>query len=432
MAMWVRKRLDIGWSDLAIGVVRTALSPSPEKVQRRVEARWSPSADALACFSVRSGFDLLLATLELPPKSEILMSAMTIPDMPRIVEDHGLVPVPIDLDVETLGPSLESLRRSITPASRAVVAAHLCGGRLNMEPILGVAREHRLLVIEDCAQAFDGRGYTGHPEADVSMFSFGPIKTGTALGGALLRVRDAGLRERMRARQAGYPLQKRRVYLCRLLKYAAFRALSYPKAYGLLVRTWRAMGRDYDRMVNGSVRGFPGPDFFDRIRQQPCGPLLAVLDRRLRTYDRGRLEGRAAKGDRLSRLLGDKVLCAGRAATPHNSWVFPIVVENPAEVIAALRQAGFDATQGHSMCVVSPPVDRPRLAAPRAGLALTKIVYLPIYPEMPDDAFEVMSRVVLGVAVRPSLVGEECGMPSQRGALGGHGIFTPASMPTRG
>jgi dTDP-4-amino-4,6-dideoxygalactose transaminase len=406
MAMWVRKWLDIGWSDLAAGMVRTALPPSPEKVQRRVEATWSHRADALACFSVRSGFDLLLASLEFPPKSEILMSAMTIPDMPRIVEEHGLVPVPIDLDVDTLGPSLESLRRSITPASRAVVAAHLCGGRLNMEPILSVARQHGLLVIEDCAQAFDGRGYTGDPEADVSMFSFGPIKTGTALGGALLRVRDAELRERMRARQAGYPLQKRSVYLCRLLKYAAFRALTYPKVYGLLVGTWRAMGRDYDRMVNGSVRGFPGPDFFDRIRQRPSAPLLAVLDRRLRNYDRGRLECRAAKGDRLSRLLGDKVLCAGRAATPHNSWVFPIIAENPAEVIAALRQAGFDATQGHSMCVVQPPAEHPRLAAQRASFALAKIVYLPIYPEMPDRALEAMARVVREVAVRPCLAAE--------------------------
>jgi len=404
--MWVRKRLDIGWSDLAVGLVRTLIAPSPERIQRQVEARWSRSADALACFSVRSGFDLLLATLQLPPKSEVLMSAMTIPDMPRIAEHHGLVPVPVDLDLDTLGPNLESLRRSITPASRAMVAAHLCGGRLNMEPILAVARQHGLFVIEDCAQAFDGRGYTGDPDADVSMFSFGPIKTGTALGGALVRVRDRELRERMRGRQAGRPVQKRRAFLLRLLKYAAFKGLSYPRVYGLLVRAWRAMGRDYDRMVNGSVRGFPGPDFFDRIRQQPCASLLAVLDRRLRRYDRGRLESRAAKGDRLSRLLGDKVLCAGRAATPHNSWVFPIVVENPTEVIAALRQAGFDATQGHSMCVVSPPEDRPRHAAQRATLALAKIVYLPIYPEMPERALEAMSRVVLEVAVRPSLVAE--------------------------
>jgi dTDP-4-amino-4,6-dideoxygalactose transaminase len=192
-----------------------------------------------------------------------------------------------------------------------------------------------------------------------------------------------------------------------VLKHAAFKALSYPIVYGMLLRAWQAMGRDYDRLVNGSVRGFPGPDFFDRIRQQPSAPLLAVLHRRLCRYDRRRLECRAAKGEFLNKLLEPRVLCAGRAATPHNSWVFPILVENPLEVIAALRQAGFDATQGHSMCVVPPPENRPQLDAQHAVCALAKIVYLPIYPEMPDRAFEVMSRVLLDVAAAPSLTNED-------------------------
>jgi hypothetical protein len=81
-------------------------------------------------------------------------------------------------------------------------------------------------------------------------------------------------------------------------------------------------------------------------------------------------------------------------------------VEDPAEVIAALRQAGFDATQGHSMCVVQPPADRPHLAAECAASLLAKIVYLPIYVEMPDDALEVMSRVVLEPALSASPAGQ--------------------------
>lgn len=403
--MWVRKRLDIGWSDLAFGLLRTAALSSPrEKIQQDTEATWSASGGALSCLSVRSGWDLLLTTLALPPQSEILMSAMTIPDMARVVENHGLVPVPVDIEVGTLGPNLDSLRRAISPASRAILVAHLCGGHLAMKPIIDLAREHRLLVVEDCAQAYDGRGYTGNPDADVSMFSFGSIKSATALGGAILSVRDDELLRRMRSRQAEYPVQQRRAYLNRLLKYAAFKALCQPWAYGALVRVWRAMGRDYDRLVNGSVRGFPGPDFFDRIRQQPSAPLLAVLCRRLRTYDRARLETRAAKGDRLTQRLDGSAVCAGREATPHNSWVFPILVENPAEVIVALRQRGIDATQGHSMCIVAPPANRPQLAAHVATNSLAKIVYLPIYPEMPDRALEVMARVVREVAIKPSLM----------------------------
>ncbi len=399
--MWVRKRLDIGWRDLALGLLGTALPMPRVHVQARLEEAFGGSDNVLACLSVRSGLDLLLSTLGLPERSEVLMSAMTIPDMARIVEHHGLTPVPVDLNPFTLGPSAGSLRRALSPSSRAIVVAHLCGGRIPMEPILAAARQCGLVVIEDCAQAFDGRGYTGDPSADVSMFSFGPIKTATALGGALIRVRDRGLLEQLRARHAQYPVQRRRQYAARLLKYAAFKALSGPTAYGLLLRLWRAMGWDYDRLVNGSVRGFPGPGFFSRIRQQPCAALMALLERRLRTYDPGRLERRAAQGELLARLLEPRIACPSRGAAPHNSWVFPILVENPAEVIAALRENRFDATQGHSMCVVAPPPDHRERQAVRAARILSKIVYLPLYPELPDSSLARMAQVVLATARRP-------------------------------
>jgi len=404
--MWVRKRLDIGWRDLAVALLDTAMPARHTDVQARVEALFAGSAHVLACLSVRSGFDLLLTTLGLPEGSEILLSAMTIPDMARIVEHHGLVPVPVDLDPATLGPDLESLRRAVSPCSRVLVVAHLCGGRVPMEPILSLARKHELMVIEDCAQAFDGPGYSGDPSADVSMFSFGPIKTATALGGALLRVRDGGLCERLRARQAEYSVQRRSHYALRVLKYTVLKALSSPAVYGWLIRLWQALGRDYDRLVNGSVRGFSGPDFFDRIRQQPSAALMAVLQRRLRTYDRGRIECRAAKGRLLTKLLEPRVLCPGRAAAAHNFWVFPILVENPAEVIAALRESRFDATQGHSMCVIAPPPGQGERAAVRAGRILSKIVYLPLYPEIPDSALARMAEVVLATARYPKDLGD--------------------------
>ena len=67
------------------------------------------------------------------------------------------------------------------------------------------AREHGLLLVEDCAQAFQGPERMGDPVADVSMYSFGTLKTSTALGGAILRVRDREVLGRMRGIQASYP-----------------------------------------------------------------------------------------------------------------------------------------------------------------------------------------------------------------------------------
>ena len=258
-----------------------------------------------------------------------------------------------------------------------------------------VAKQRRLLVIEDCAQAFAGRQYHGHPDSDVSMFSFGPIKTATALWGAVLRVRDPELLERMRARQADYPIQTRRTYLRRLLKYAALKAFSTRPVFGAVMRACRVMGRDHDQLINGSVRGFRGEDLLARIRQQPSTPLLALLARRLRTFNSERLADRASKGELLVELLKDQVACPGATMAPHTHWVFPVLVDDPDEVIALLRQSGYDATQGQSLCVVAAPAERPELDPTDARDVLEKVVFLPLYPEMPKRAVRKMARVLL-------------------------------------
>ena len=147
--MWPRKRLDIGWGDLAFGSLRAICPANRQRTQSGVERSFSDDDDVIAALSVRSAFDLLLSELDLPSGSEILMSAVTIPDMVRIVEQHGLIPVPIDVEIATLAPHIDALRRHVTPASRAVVVAHLFGTRIPLEPILEFARDFDLLVVED-------------------------------------------------------------------------------------------------------------------------------------------------------------------------------------------------------------------------------------------------------------------------------------------
>src|SRR5690606_37140318 len=94
----------------------SALSPAPWSA--RAEQAWGPSGDALACLSVRTGFDLLLQALQLPPGSEVLLSAITIADMARIIQAHGLVPVPVDLDPETLQVCSARLETLLSPRTR--------------------------------------------------------------------------------------------------------------------------------------------------------------------------------------------------------------------------------------------------------------------------------------------------------------------------
>ena len=118
--MWVRKRLDIRWSELASALRDCLLSWERESRAEDLEDLWS-AGDALACLSVRSGFDLWLEALQLPPGSEVLVSAITIRDMVRIIEAHNLVPVPVDLNPEDLSVDHRkpAARRSLRKPARS-------------------------------------------------------------------------------------------------------------------------------------------------------------------------------------------------------------------------------------------------------------------------------------------------------------------------
>jgi dTDP-4-amino-4,6-dideoxygalactose transaminase len=182
--MYSRKRFDIGWGDLAAGLAGCATTHGRRRAAERIE-RWfdGGKGDALACLSVRSGLDLYLEVLALPAGTEVLMSALTIPDMARVIEKHGLLVVPVDVDSATLAPCPEAWKRAAGPKARLAILAHLFGTRVPLDPLVELRKERGILVLEDCAQAFTGPDWKGDPRADVSMFSFGPIKTATALGG---------------------------------------------------------------------------------------------------------------------------------------------------------------------------------------------------------------------------------------------------------
>ncbi len=411
--MWVRKQIDINWTDLVFGIGRSICSRDRESVQQALERAWSVdedgASDAFACLSIRTGFDLLLDRLGWPPGSELLMSAVTIGDMVRIVEHHDLVPVPVDLDVRTLAPKLDAIRRAITPKTKAIVVAHLFGSRVPMEPIMAIAREHGLMVIEDCAQAFEGDGYRGHEDADVSMFSFGPIKTATALGGAILRVRDRAMLEQMQARYREYPAQSRTSYCLRLLKFGGIKILSTRWFLGAVAKVSRWIGRDHDGLASHVARGFAGPGFFDRIRKQPAAPLLAMIQRQIRNCTQQKIELRASRGRLLIELLNGSVVRPGAGAEHHSHWVFPILVDEPRKLMEELWRAGFDATQGQSHCVVDPLNDGDGLVARDAHCMVAQTVFLPFSTLMTPTCLERMAEIVRAECPRPFVMSTEHG-----------------------
>ena len=400
--LYARHRLDLSSGAIWYGVLACGRMWERERLETEISDLCSLGDAGLVCLSVRSGWDLWLEAQGLRAGDEVLVSAITHPDMVRIIRSHGLRAIPVDIDPETLAPQPWMLEAALTPRTRVVLVAHLFGGRMDLLPIVSFAREHGLLLAEDCAQAFQGPDGMGGTAADVSMYSFGTLKTSTALGGAVLRVRDREVLDRMRDIQASYPSQRRVAYLQKLLNGFGLVAFSHPRPYGLLARGCAKLGSDLDALLNSVVRGFPPREseatFLQRLRRRPSAPLLAMLSRRLKTFDGERLARRAWTGEQFARRLRED-LHPGRRSLARTHWLFPVVVEDREALIMALRGRGLDASRATSnIAVVEAPPGR--LSPSEASQMMSGVVFLPVYPELPPQAFEIMAGTIDGCMVR--------------------------------
>lgn len=112
--------------------------------------------------NVGNGTDALqiaLMGLGLQPGDEVITPTFTFIATAEVVALLGLTPVVVDVDWETMNMDIESVRRAITPHTKAIVPVHLFGQCANMEAIMELANEHHLYVIEDACQAI-GAQYT--------------------------------------------------------------------------------------------------------------------------------------------------------------------------------------------------------------------------------------------------------------------------------
>lgn len=398
--MWARTQLKIGWLDLLAGAVSTVYGPRRDQLAQRVEAFWDDSGDTISAYSVRSGFDLMLQALDLQPGDEVIFSAINIKGMVRIVRKLGLVPVPVDLDIRHMAPSLERLEAAISPRSRVFVAAHLFGSRIDLDPAIDLAHGHGLAVVEDCAQAFGGRDFSGNPKADASMFSFGPLKNATALGGALIRVRDRALRDRMRAIQAAYPVQTNARQFKRVWQFAGLKFVTSPTVLRIIHRVFSASGKTYEDAITENVRNVAPLKSLKNMRFRPSRAMLALLARRLRSFRPEPLERRAEMGRLLRDRLGGAVVVPAAGCAHHDYWVFPILVDDPGTFVSALRAEGFDSSDAARTAIVPAPPDRPQLQASIAGKVLADLVIVPCYPAMPAAEIEREARVIRAIAGR--------------------------------
>jgi dTDP-3-amino-3,4,6-trideoxy-alpha-D-glucose transaminase len=143
---------------------------------------------------------LALRALGVGEGHEVLTVSHTAVATTVAISSTGATPLFVDVDPATYCMDPSQLRAALTPRTKAIVPVHLYGHAAEMEPILAFAREHDLVVVEDCAQAHGAQyrgtkvGALGHAAA----FSFYPTKNLGAYGdGGAVVTNDTALAERL-------------------------------------------------------------------------------------------------------------------------------------------------------------------------------------------------------------------------------------------
>jgi len=150
----------------------------------------------LACSSGTAAVHMAIGSLQLPPGSEVITSAIT--DMGSLtgILYQGLVPVFADVEPDTLNIDPASVRKAVTPRTGAIVAVHHAGLAANLDELFAIGAEREVPVIEDCAQAY-GCEYNGElvgRRGAISSFSLNHFKHISAGSGGMILTDDDRLR----------------------------------------------------------------------------------------------------------------------------------------------------------------------------------------------------------------------------------------------
>ena len=173
----------------------------------------------IPCANGTDALQIAMMAAGLQPGDEVIVPAFTYVATAEVIALLRLTPVMIDVEPDTFNINADLVRAALTERTRAIVPVHLFGQSTDMEPILELAREHDLIVIEDNAQAIgatyrfeDGRtartGTMGH----IGCTSFYPSKNLGAYGdGGAIFTNDEALAQQIRS-IANHGQSSRRYY----------------------------------------------------------------------------------------------------------------------------------------------------------------------------------------------------------------------------
>ena len=252
-----------------------------------LEEEFASYCDVKHAIGVNSGtsaLHLALLGAGIEPGDEVITVPFTFYATAAAIGYVGAVPVYVDIHPRTLNLDVARLEAAITARTRAILPVHLYGQPADMDPILEIARRHKLVVIEDVAQAH-GAEYKGRRVGgigDIGCFSFYPTKNlGAAGEGGMVTTnnseyaRTIALLRNWGEEQRYYPVLKGYNYRLSAIQAAILRAKL--RRLDAWIETRRALAAGYNRLLDDA--GVVPPSALSDVRHVYCLYTIQAEDR---------------------------------------------------------------------------------------------------------------------------------------------------------
>jgi perosamine synthetase len=239
---------------------RLSLGPKLEEFENSVVS-YTGAAHAIAVNSGTSGLHLCVRALGIGEGDEVIVPSFSFIAVANAVRYERAIPVFVDVDAETSNLDPEKIEAAITPRTRAILVVHTFGCPADLSPILSIAREHGLLVIEDACEAL-GAEYEGRkvgPLGGAGVFAFYPNKQITTGEGGMIVTRNSELAALARVlrnqgrSQPGEWLEHGELgYNYRLSEINCALGIEQMKRLESILRRRDWVAREYDRRLRGN------------------------------------------------------------------------------------------------------------------------------------------------------------------------------------
>lgn len=176
------------------------LGPEVAQLEQEI-ARYCGTSEAIGCASGSDALLLALMALDLKPGDEVITTPFSFFATASSITRLGARPVFVDIDPRTYNIDISQISPAISPKTRAIMPVHLYGQCAEMDPILLLAHERGVPVVEDAAQAIgaDDKGRRAGSMGLVGCFSFYPTKNlGGAGDGGILTTNDSDFASRLK------------------------------------------------------------------------------------------------------------------------------------------------------------------------------------------------------------------------------------------